>query len=288
MQVENSRMIYRGADGLARAYRGDHIIVWEPGEHDYSKDYLTLRCIATSNANTKYMLINVYGSPQYMYARMIRNGSSYIPESTEMVGFTDIGGGWLRHTGASQCKLPFLMGDRILLKGLDGQVRFDSGAAVRVYEVYGSLTKSFNLNMDFTEMFFSEDGLISAENLIITPGADCVRMFSGCYSLEKPPKLPSYVNDTDYSYMFEYCEKMEAAPDIPYSQLPSGKFQGMFSDCTKLNYVKCLATQVWQNATTAWLSNVASTGTFVKSPNMSSWPSGVSGIPSGWTVVDAT
>ena len=39
--------------------------------------------------------------------------------------------------------------------------------------------------------------------------------------------------------------------------------------------------------TNDWLLGVASKGSFVKSPNMSNWPKGNSGIPEGWTVVDA-
>lgn len=35
-----------------------------------------------------------------------------------------------------------------------------------------------------------------------------------------------------------------------------------------------------------WLSGVSSTGTFTKAPTMESLPSGASGIPTGWTVVD--
>ena len=35
-----------------------------------------------------------------------------------------------------------------------------------------------------------------------------------------------------------------------------------------------------------WVNGVASTGTFVKNPSMTSLPTGTSGIPSGWTVVD--
>jgi hypothetical protein len=36
-----------------------------------------------------------------------------------------------------------------------------------------------------------------------------------------------------------------------------------------------------------WVQGVSSTGTFVKHPDMISLPSGTSGIPSGWTVIDA-
>jgi hypothetical protein len=56
----------------------------------------------------------------------------------------------------------------------------------------------------------------------------------------------------------------------------------MFNGCTRLNYVKCLAT----NASTtsyvnSWLNGVSSTGTFYKKAG-TSWSSGASGIPAGW------
>ena len=37
---------------------------------------------------------------------------------------------------------------------------------------------------------------------------------------------------------------------------------------------------------TDWLKRVPYTGTFIKSPEMTSLPTGSSGIPSGWTIVD--
>ena len=36
-----------------------------------------------------------------------------------------------------------------------------------------------------------------------------------------------------------------------------------------------------------WVSGVASSGTFIKAASMTSLPSGINGIPSGWTVQDA-
>jgi hypothetical protein len=37
-----------------------------------------------------------------------------------------------------------------------------------------------------------------------------------------------------------------------------------------------------------WVYGVADTGTFVKNPDMNSLPTGSNGIPSGWTVQNAT
>lgn len=61
----------------------------------------------------------------------------------------------------------------------------------------------------------------------------------------------------------------------------------MFKGCTSLHYVKCLATIILSNTTSQWLDGVSTSGTFVKAKDMTSWGSGESGIPSGWTVEDA-
>ena len=61
----------------------------------------------------------------------------------------------------------------------------------------------------------------------------------------------------------------------------------MFSGCSSLNYIKCLATDISATDCTGnWVSGVASTGTFVKNASMTSWTEGTSGIPNGWTVQD--
>ena len=60
----------------------------------------------------------------------------------------------------------------------------------------------------------------------------------------------------------------------------------MFNGCTNLNSITCLATDISASScTTNWLKNVAATGTFYKASSMTSWESGVSGIPTGWTVL---
>jgi hypothetical protein len=64
----------------------------------------------------------------------------------------------------------------------------------------------------------------------------------------------------------------------------------MFYNCTNLNYIKCLATDISaSNCTSNWVNGVAASGTFVKDPNIttSTWETGANGIPSGWTVQDA-
>jgi hypothetical protein len=61
----------------------------------------------------------------------------------------------------------------------------------------------------------------------------------------------------------------------------------MFSGCTKLNNVTCLATNISaNNCTYGWLTGVAATGTFTKAGEMTGWTRGGDGIPEEWTVND--
>ena len=78
------------------------------------------------------------------------------------------------------------------------------------------------------------------------------------------------------------------APELQALTLRQSCYASMFRGCSKLNYVKCLATSISASScTNNWLDGVASTGTFVKNSSMSDWTTGVSGIPSGWTIQNA-
>ncbi len=120
------------------------------------------------------------------------------------------------------------------------------------------------------------------------------RMFDSCTSLTTAPKIlpATKVNDTCYACMFENCTSLTTAPELPATALSGGAgwgcYQSMFTGCTSLNYIKCLAIYTTaKNCTSGWVDGVSSTGMFVKHPNKSDWSTGTSGIPEGWTVVDA-
>lgn len=61
----------------------------------------------------------------------------------------------------------------------------------------------------------------------------------------------------------------------------------MFENCTNLNSVTCLATNISASyCTYYWLDGVAATGTFTKAASTDwSGKTGASGIPSGWTAI---
>lgn len=115
-------------------------------------------------------------------------------------------------------------------------------------------------------------------------------MFYGCTSLTTAPALPATTMASGcYGNMFSGCTSLTAAPVLPATTLADSCYRIMFQGCTSLNYIKCLATVLTaSNCLTDWVKNVASSGTFVKSAAATSWPTGTSGIPSGWTVQTAS
>ena len=139
----------------------------------------------------------------------------------------------------------------------------------------------------YANMFRGCKSLTTAPELPATKLAkDCYSsMFSNCQSLKTAPVLPaSEILHGCYWFMFSNCYSLTTVPAILATTLKSFSCYGMLGYCGKLNYIKCLATEIESNSTSNWVSGVASTGTFVKSPNMNDWTTGANGIPEGWTV----
>ena len=146
-------------------------------------------------------------------------------------------------------------------------------------------------NYCYYYMFYDCKSLTTAPALPATTLAQSCysNMFQGCTSLTTAPSIlpATTLADNCYRYMFYDCKSLTAAPELPATTLTTYCYDSMFYRCTNLNYIKCLATSISASyCTHNWVSGVASTGTFVKNPNMTSWPTGVKGIPTGWTVID--
>lgn len=146
-------------------------------------------------------------------------------------------------------------------------------------------------NYCYAFMFRGCTSLTTAPNLPATTLANyCYgNMFYNCTSLTTAPSLPATtLAQYCYDSMFHGCTSLTTAPNLPATTLAQYCYEGMFYGCTLLNYIKCLATNISASGClSSWVSSVAATGTFVKAVNMTSWPTGTSGIPSNWTVQDA-
>ena len=175
-------------------------------------------------------------------------------------------------------------------------------------------------NSAFNSLFSDCTGLTSAENMSLpatTLYYGCYRdMFSDCTSLTAAPSLPATtLADNCYWGMFQNCTSLTTAPELPattlanfcYCQMFFGCtslttapvlsattlvgscYYGIFWGCTSLNSITCLATDISApSCTYSWVNQVAASGTFYKHPSMTGWGTGNNGIPSGWTVQDAS
>lgn len=113
-------------------------------------------------------------------------------------------------------------------------------------------------------------------------------MFYNCTSLISASVLSATIL-ADYccSSMFYNCTNLTLAPELLSKNLVNYCYAYMFNGCSKLNAITMLATNLdSDNCLTGWMNKVASTGIFTKAKSMESMPSGMNGIPHGWTVID--
>ena len=143
-------------------------------------------------------------------------------------------------------------------------------------------------NYCYNSMFRGCTSLTQAPNLPATTLATrCYGgMFRDCKSLTQAPALPATTLATNcYIYMFRNCTSLTQAPELPAETLAASCYYNMFYGCSKLNSIN-VNFSAWNpsNATTNWVSNVASSGTFTCPANLPR-EYGNNRIPNGWTVV---
>ena len=114
-------------------------------------------------------------------------------------------------------------------------------------------------------------------------------MFKNCYALTSAPALPvTTLKNNCYGNMFQNCRSLVKAPDLLAETIQQGSYNNMFNGCTKLNYIKCLATNAVarkNNALQNWVKGVATTGIFVYATGADWTWNADNGTPSGWTLV---
>ena len=163
----------------------------------------------------------------------------------------------------------------------------------------------------FYGLFSGSTALVSAPELpALNLTNSCYsHMFDGCTSLKEAPELPATtLAQGCYSLMFRACSSLIKAPTLPSTTLANNCYYGMFQTCsslskapvlpaptlkyscyytmfynTKVNKIVTYASDISATSClTNWLSGVPSGGNFYNLGG-ATYPSGVSGIPSGWT-----
>lgn len=278
-----------GNSAVSAVYIGSSKIYPSGGTVDYSKQYLTFEVVDGGNITIKASNANAAKTIQYS----TDNGSTWTSLTTS--------------TTAQELGGALSVGDKVLVKGTNTTYgtnsNYNSFGGTAKVNVYGNImslisgdsfanNKTLTATFTFTKLFNSYTNLLSAENLILpatTLAERCYSsMFRNCTSLETAPTLPATtLANGCYSNMFNRCTSLVTAPELPATTLASSCYIYMFRNCSSLSYIKCLATNISAtNCTSNWVDGVASTGTFVKAASMTSWTTGTSGIPTGWTVVN--
>lgn len=141
----------------------------------------------------------------------------------------------------------------------------------------------------YQEMFRDCSKLASVpQNMLpaINLATSCYQqMFSNCIFSVAPDLPATTLANNCYDRMFTVCKNITTAPELNAETLVYQCYYQMFLSCSKLENIKCLATNISAtDCTKEWVNGVKSTGTFTKALSMDSWPTGNNGIPQNWTV----
>lgn len=288
--LNNIQNAYVGLIPAQAIYLGSTLI-WPSAPHDYSQDYFTIVSLEDNN-NIYFKIGTIHQNVLTIYVSM-DDGLTWTSKTPyDNTGYGDY-----------MVKLGTLnTNDKILLKGNNLSYSPSSGGSRSTH--YFECSKQYNVEGNILSLMYG-DNFIST-----TPSTLSDYAFQYLFCRVKVPTsdptfgantnlistenliLPNVVGNACYNHMFNQCTALTTAPVLPASILKTSCYASMFSGCSSLGYIKCLATDISAAAcTTGWCGNsnyyqFSSSGTFVKDAN-STWPGGISGIPSGWTVINA-
>ena len=258
-------------------------------EHDYSSDYLTFKVLSPGTIAWK-----AFGGLTKTIEYSVNNGSwTSITSTADGVTIDVVANDMVRFRGAETTYAT----SKSAYSGFEGgtaQFDIEGNIMSLLYgDGFASNSELTNSTYQFCSLF-KKSLVISARNLILpalTMKQYCYRaLFSWCTTLVAPPELPATtLAQGCYWYMFEQCGIMKA-PELPATTLVNECYGHMFEGCALLNTIVCRAssgfnkTKVMEN----WTLNVAASGTYVKSSDkpLAEYPTGASGIPTGWVVSD--
>lgn len=108
-------------------------------------------------------------------------------------------------------------------------------------------------------------------------------LFSGCTNILTPPKFSATkICHGGCAKMFKGCTNLTSTPKLSPYVIGDKAYEEMFYGCANLKEIICNAYSYEDESLKNWVTNVNSSGVFYKN-NLSSFNSGVNGIPSGWS-----
>ena len=256
---------YIGSNPINAIYLGSNKI-WPITKHDYSQDYFTIEAITSGTVtfgivNTGEVSVDLsrdifysstngdtWNSWPYSGSFNIINGEKLLLKC-EASGYAYMEFGWWQFGGTAQVKI---YGNIMSMIYGDNFVNKTSLSSAAIYT--------------FEKLFYNYTNLLDASNLILA----ATTLSGACYY-----------------HMFDRCTNLTTAPLLPAPILNNYCYEGMFSRCTNLNYIKMMATDISAtDCLKSWTYGVSSTGTFVKNAAMTNLPTGTSGVPAGWNIIN--
>ena len=227
--------------------------------------------------------IPVNWSEQYFTIEALEDGLTVKMTLNTLYYSIDDGASWNRLSASTETPA-INTGQKILFKRDSPYISTSSG--IGTFEI----SKRHNVGGNIMSLLYGDD----FEDQLSLSGKNYAfyKLFYGCSGLVDASNLilpATTLAENCYNHMFYGCSSLTTAPELPATTLASYCYSNMFGGCTKLSYIKMLATNISSSGCLIyWLKNVSSTGTFIKHPSMTTLPTGTSGIPEGWTVIDKT
>lgn len=292
--------IYLGSTEVPKAYLGSvEVYGTGPQPIDYSKEYLTYEMLANGTIKFSHS-----GGAQYSL-----NDGEWTAFPNAVVSFSEGDKVRIKNEKTTYSYTYITVSGNCLIYGnimsvfygdnfenqttLPGvPIKFSGGAYIQSVENLVLPATTLVINC-YESMFAELTSITNTPELpALTLQANCYRnMFNGCTSLTRPPALPATtLAENCYENMFQNCTSLTTAPDLLCPTYAITCYRQMFQGCTNLNHIKCLLnsySSMLSKVCNTWVDGVSASGTFVKTTGVN-WPSGTSGIPDGWTVVDAT
>ena len=245
-------------------------LIWPttPPPHDYSQDYLTI--VSLEDNNTIGWRKVDYGAPTKTISVSTDGGLTWTQRSSDTT----------EPVGTVLATLN--TGDKLLVKGNNSSYGYPNLYYTYMFDSTGTFDVEGNImSLIYGDNFIGQTTLTEVKTFI--------HIFYNCKLINANNLIlpATTLTNSCYHSLFSGCTLLINAPELIYATtIPTGAYSEMFMNCLSLNYIKCLATDISAtNCLQNWVQGVAATGTFVKDAN-TTWPTGSSGIPANWTVVN--
>ena len=211
-------------------------------------------------------------SKMYFTIEALEDGYFFVGKMHSNADYSINNGEWTKRSTTQYINLK--TGDKVRVK------HSQTGTTAQAYGWFWNNTIKFNVYGNVESMFYGDN--FEGHNEAYRIAA----LFRDSTGLIDASNLIMPTNTADYQEMFKGCRNLTCSPVLPAATLVTRAYADMFGNCSKLNYIKCLATDISGSfCLHNWVSGVSSTGTFVKKAGVT-WPTGASGIPKGWTVIE--